>query len=81
MVPKHKQSMSKLQLNNMTVEEATEYLESIGEWHTVRNVPREVMVKWAEYLRNEENEISSNTRRSPKAGQAGKSLQESPEVR
>jgi hypothetical protein len=73
--------MSKLQLNNMTVEEATEYLESIGEWHTVRNVPRDVMVKWAEYLKNEENEISSNTRRSPKARQAGKSLQESPEVR
>ena len=59
--------MSKLQLNNMTVEEATEYLESIGEWHTVRNVPRDVMVKWAEYLKNEENEISNNTRRSPKA--------------
>lgn len=73
--------MSKLQLNNMTVEEATEYLESIGEWHTVRNVPRDVMVKWAEYLKNEENEISNNTRRSPKARQAGKSLQESPEVR
>jgi hypothetical protein len=73
--------MSKLQLNNMTVEEATEYLESIGEWHTVRNVPRDVMIKWAEYLKNEENEISSNTRRSPKARQAGKNLQESPEVR
>jgi hypothetical protein len=73
--------MSNLQLNNMTVEEATEYLESIGEWHTVRNVPRDVMVKWAEYLKNEENEISSNTRRSPKARQDGKSLQESPKVR
>ena len=73
--------MSKLQLNNMTVEEATEYLESIGEWHTVRNVPRDVMVKWAEYLRNEENEISSNTRRASKAGQAKKSLQKSQEVR
>jgi len=73
--------MSKLQLNNMTVEEATEYLESIGEWHTVRNVPRDVMIKWAEYLKNEENEISNNTRRSPKARQAGKNLQESPEVR
>jgi hypothetical protein len=59
--------MSKLQLNNMTVEEAAEYLESVGEWHTVRNVPRDVMVKWAEYLKNEENEISNNTRRSPKA--------------
>ena len=64
-----------------SVEQAIEYLESVGEWHTVRNVPRDVMVQWAEYLRNEENEISSNTRRSPKAGQAGKSLQESPEVR
>ena len=73
--------MSKLQLTNMTLDEAAEYLESIGEWHTVRNVPRDVIIKWAEYLKNEENEISSNTRRSPKARQAGKSLQESPEIR
>lgn len=73
--------MSKLQLNNMTVEEATEYLESIGEWHTVRNVPRDVMIKWAEYLKNEENAAPNNTRCSPKARQAGKSLQESPKVR
>ena len=68
-------------LRAFNVEEAIVYLESVGEWHTVRNVPRDVMVKWAEYLRNEENEISSNTRRSPKARQAGKNLQESPEIR
>lgn len=54
--------MNQLQVGaSMSVEDATEYLESIGEWHTVRNVPRDVMVKWAEYLKNEENEIPNNT--------------------
>jgi hypothetical protein len=42
-------------LEKFSVEEATIYLESVGEWHTVRNVPRDVMVKWAEYLRNRED--------------------------
>jgi hypothetical protein len=48
-----------------TVTEAAEYLENNGEWHTVRNVPRDVMIKWAEYLKSKEqhnpieiNEIS-----------------------
>jgi hypothetical protein len=51
--------MNKLQIGvSMTVEEAAEYLESVGEWHTIRNVPRDVMIKWAEYLKR--HEVSSN---------------------
>jgi len=33
-------------------EKAIEYLEFVGEWSTIRNVPRDVMIKWAEYLYN-----------------------------
>ncbi len=67
--------MNQLQVGvSMSVEDATEYLESVGEWHTIRNVPRDVMIKWAEYLK--QHEISSNSGRTPKAGQSKKNSRE-----
>jgi hypothetical protein len=78
MVSKHKQrkkTMNQLQVGvSMSVEDATEYLESVGEWHTIRNVPRDVMIRWAEYLK--QHEISSNSGRTPKAGQSKKNSRE-----
>jgi hypothetical protein len=41
-------------LKELNSEQAIEYLEAVGEWHTVRNVPGEIMIKWANYLRNRE---------------------------
>ncbi len=37
--------------SNMTLEQASEYLKSLGEWWAVRNCPRETMIKWANYLK------------------------------
>lgn len=59
---------------SMSVEDATEYLESVGEWHTIRNVPRDVMIKWAEYLK--QHEISSNSGCPSKIGQSKKNSRE-----
>jgi hypothetical protein len=38
----------------LDAEESIEYLEAVGEWHTVRNVPRDIMIKWANYLRDKD---------------------------
>lgn len=36
---------------NMSLDEASEYLKKLGEWWAVRNCPREIMIKWAMYLK------------------------------
>lgn len=37
--------------NNMSLEEATEYLKKIGEWESVWRLERDTIIKWAEFLR------------------------------
>ena len=68
-----------MKIEKMTLEEATEYLESVGEWTTVRNVPRDVMILWAEYLKQKENYEILDNRGCPsevkKGGQHNKKQQ------
>ena len=38
----------------MSMAEATEYLKKIGEWDSVWKLDRDLILKWAEFLKNKE---------------------------
>lgn len=38
----------------MSMADATEYLKKIGEWESVWKLDRDLILKWAEFLKNKE---------------------------
>lgn len=50
-VKKSRESTSK-----MTLLQAEKYLRKIDEWHSVSHLNRELVLKWAEFLKNREEE-------------------------
>jgi hypothetical protein len=48
---------------SMTMSEATEYLKSIKEWDSVWKLERELIIKWAEFLKQRELEEKKSTRK------------------
>jgi len=46
----------------MTLSEATEYLKSIKEWTSVWKLERELIIKWAEFLKKREMEEKKSTK-------------------
>ena len=43
----------------MTLEEATSYLKKIGEWESVWRFDREIILGWANFLKNKEDPKST----------------------
>lgn len=51
----------------MNLEEATAYLKKIGEWETVLKMEREVILNWANFLKEREEKQNKTTKKKSTA--------------
>lgn len=52
----------------MNLEEATAYLKKIGEWETVLKLDRELILKWANFLKEREEKETKKSKKKETVG-------------
>ena len=55
--PKPKPQKQKLSQEPLTFIEAEQYLRKIEEWHSVSHLDRDIIIKWAQFLKNKNTKI------------------------
>jgi hypothetical protein len=55
--PKSKPQKQKLSQESLTFIEAEQYLRKIEEWHSVSHLDRDIIIKWAQFLKNKNIEF------------------------
>lgn len=54
---KSKPQKQKTQQSPLTFIEAEQYLRKIEEWHSVSHLDRDIIIKWAQFLKNKNTKI------------------------